>query len=195
MIYIISEKVIRPFLLLQYTERERSDVLMQKKKSPMNPIQNFLLNLLIVISVIWVLFGLVVGVMNAPNADMSPNIKTKDLLLYYRLDNCYHAQDVIVLIKNDTAYIGRIVAAGGDSVDISDSERLMINGNFVSEPQIHNPTPRFEGFLNYPVQLKENEYFILADARSGAEDSRYYGIVNIHEIQGKVVAIIRRNNL
>jgi signal peptidase I len=50
---------------------ERSDVLMQKNKSPMNPIQNFLLNFLIVISVLWVLFGFVVGVMNAPNTDIA----------------------------------------------------------------------------------------------------------------------------
>jgi len=174
---------------------ERSDVLMQKNKSPMNPIQNFLLDFLIVISVLWVLFGFVVGVMNAPNTDMSPNIKAKDLLLYYRMNNSYHAQDIVVLVKNDTTYIGRIVAVGGDSVEISDSEQLIINGNFVSEPEIKNTTPRFEGFVNYPVQLGENEYFILADARSGAEDSRYYGVVTIHEICGKVVAIIRRNNL
>ena len=142
-----------------------------------------------------VLFGLVVGVMNAPNTDMSPNIKAKDLLLYYRMNNSYHAQDIVVLVKNDTTYIGRIVAVGGDSVEISDSEQLIINGNFVSEPEIKNTTPRFEGFVNYPVQLGEIEYFILADARSGAEDSRYYGVVTIQEICGKVVAIIRRNNL
>ena len=174
---------------------ERSDVLMKKQKSPMNPIQNFLLNFLIIISVLWVLFGFVVGMINVPNTDMSPNIKAKDLLLYYRLNNSYHAQDVIVLVKNNTTYIGRIVAVGGDTVDISDSEQLKINGNFVSEPQIHNTTPRFEGFVSYPIQLEENEYFVLADMRGGAEDSRYYGIVNIHEIRGKAVAIIRRNNL
>ena len=166
-----------------------------EKKSPMNPIQNFLLNFLIVITVFWFLFGFVIGVMNTPNDDMSPNIKAKDLLMYYRLDNRYRSQDIIVLSKNDTSYVGRIVAAGGDTVDISDSEQLVINGNFVSEPNIYNNTPRFEGFVNYPVLLGENQYFVLADSRGGAEDSRYYGIVDISEINGKVFAVIRRNNL
>ena len=161
----------------------------------MNPIQNFLLNFLIVITVFWFLFGFVIGVMNTPNDDMSPNIKAKDLLMYYRLDNRYRSQDIIVLSKNDTSYVGRIVAAGGDTVDISDSEQLVINGNFVSEPNIYNNTPRFEGFVNYPVLLGENQYFVLADSRGGAEDSRYYGIVDISEINGKVFAVIRRNNL
>ena len=161
----------------------------------MNPIQNFLLNFLIVITVFWFLFGFVIGVMNTPNDDMSPNIKAKDLLMYYRLDNRYRSQDIIVLSKNDTSYVGRIVAAGGDTVDITDSEQLVINGNFVSEPNIYNNTPRFEGFVNYPVLLGENQYFVLADSRGGAEDSRYYGIVDISEINGKVFAVIRRNNL
>ncbi len=166
-----------------------------KKRSPMNPIQVFLLNFIIVITVIWLLFGNIVGLINAPNSDMSPNIKAKDLLLYYRLDKKYKAQDVVVLEKNNTTYIGRVVAAGGDTVEISDSEKLIINGNMVSEPDIYTNTPRFEGFVDYPLKLDGNEYFILADARNGAEDSRYYGKVSADEICGEVVAVIRRNSI
>lgn len=167
----------------------------EKNSSPMNPVQVFLLNFLIVITVLWLLFGCIVGVMNAPNSDMSPNIKSSDLLLYYRLDKNYRAQDVVVLVKNDTTYLGRIVAIGGDSVDISDSERLIINGNMVSEPHICGDTPRFEGFVQYPVQLGDNEYFVLCDSRGGSEDSRYYGKVSADDIRGKVISIVRRNNL
>ncbi|MCR5600746.1 MAG: signal peptidase I [Ruminococcus sp.] len=167
----------------------------EKKKSPMNPIQIFLLNFLTVITVLWLLFGYVVGVINAPNSDMSPNIKSSDLLLYYKLYKNYRAQDVVVLVKNDTTYVGRIVAVGGDSVDISDSERLIVNGNMVSEPNIFGDTPRFEGFVQYPVQLGDNEYFILCDSRGGSEDSRYYGTVSADDIRGKVISIVRRSNL
>ena len=167
----------------------------EKQSSPMTPIQILLLNFLIVITILWILFGSVVGLVNAPNNDMYPNIKSKDLILYYRLNNNYHAQDIVVLTKNNTTYIGRIVAAGGDTVDISDSERLVINGNTVAESGIYASTPRFEGFVNYPVKLGKNEYFILADARNGAEDSRYYGKVSADEICGEVVAVIRRNSI
>lgn len=166
-----------------------------RRTSPMDPIQMLLLNCLIVISVLWILCGWIVGLMNAPNEDMSPSIRAKDLLLYYRLERTYHAQDVVVLVKNDTTYIGRIVAAGGDTVDITDSARLSINGNIVSEPQIHADTPRFEGFLEYPVALDAQEYFVLCDARGGSEDSRYYGTVRSDEIRGKVVLIVRRSGI
>ena len=173
-------------------EAPRSD---QKHKSPMNPIQILLLNLLIVITILWILFGTMIGAKIAPNDDMFPHIKAKDLLLYYRMEYSYHAEDVVILTKNDTAYVGRIIAAGGDSVEINDSGQLIINGSYVSEPHIYTQTPRLEGFVSYPVHLGENEYFILADARNGAEDSRYYGIVERSEIQGKVFVVIRRNQI
>ena len=163
-----------------------------KTRSPMNPIQVLLLNLLIVITVLWVLFGTVVGVVNAPNEDMAPHIRARDLLFYYRLERGLHAQDIVVLVRNDTTYVGRIVAAGGDTVDISDAEHLIINGSIVSEPEITASTPRLEGFVSYPAELAEGEFFVLADARGGAEDSRYYGVVNRCDILGRVFAIIRR---
>lgn len=167
----------------------------KKHRSPMTPIQVFLCNLLIVITVVWLLFGFVIGAVTAPNNDMAPAIKTKDLLLYYRLDKSYRAQDTVVFEKNDTTYIGRVVAVPGDSVDISDAEQLIINNNIVSEPEIRAATPRFEGFVEYPVQLRTNEYFILADARSGAEDSRYFGTVSYDEISGKIITVIRRHGI
>ena len=173
----------------EQTEKEK------KPRSPMTPIQVFLLNLLIVITVLWLLFGYVIGAATAPNNDMAPGIKAKDLLLYYRLDESYHAQDAVVFDKNGTTYIGRIVAAPGDSVEISDEEHLIVNNNAVSEPGIYASTPRFEGFVEYPVLLGAESYFILADARSGAEDSRYFGAVTRSEIRGKVIALIRRNSI
>ena len=166
----------------------------KKKKSPMDPIQLFLLNCLIIVAVIWQMFGFVLGLMQAPNSDMSPNIKTKDLILYYRLSREFHAQDVVVVAKNKTNYIGRIVAVPGDTVDITDAEKLVINGNTMIESNVYTDTPRYEGFLEYPVKLGNDEYFILCDRRTGGEDSRYYGSVTKSEIKGKVITAVRRNN-
>ena len=167
----------------------------QRTVSPMDPIQRFLLNCLIVIAVLWMLFGSVIGIITAPNDDMFPHIKARDLLLYYRLEQSFHAQDVVILNKNETHYVGRVIAVSGDSVEISDDGRVILNGVYISEPQIYTQTPRLEGFVSYPAELQNGEYFILADARNGAEDSRYYGIVKQSEIRGKVFVFIRRNQL
>lgn len=166
-----------------------------EKKSPMNPIQLFLLNCLIIVTVIWLMFGFVLGLMQAPNSDMSPNIKSGDLILYYRLSREFNAQDIVAVKKNNDTYIGRIVAVPGDTVDITDAEKLVINGNTVIESNVYTSTPRYEGFVEYPVKLGDDEYFILCDRRNGGEDSRYYGSVTKAEIKGKVITIVRRNDL
>ncbi|MBR6996988.1 MAG: signal peptidase I [Ruminococcus sp.] len=136
----------------------------------MAPVQLFLLNCLIIVTVVWLMFGFVLGLAQAPNSDMSPNIKANDLLLYYRLSRDFQAQDVVVVSKNKTTYIGRIVAGPGDTVDISDAEDLVINGNSMIESNVYTITPKYEGFVEYPVKLGEGEYFILCDNRSGSED-------------------------
>ena len=167
----------------------------KKKRSPMGPLQTFFLNALLIVTAVWLLCGLVLGFTTVPNGDMSPNLKAGDLLMYYQLSKDFVAQDVIVLKKNDTVYVGRIVAKGGDTVDITDSGNLVINGNNMIESNIYQPTVRYEGFINYPVSLSNGEYFVLADLRSSGEDSRYYGTVSESEILGKVITVVRRDHL
>ncbi|MBE6877483.1 MAG: signal peptidase I [Ruminococcus sp.] len=161
----------------------------------MNPIQIFFLNVLIIFTAVWLLSEFVFGFLSVPNDDMSPNLKAGDLLLSYRLQKKIRAQDIVIIRKNDTTYIGRVIAVPGDTVEISDSEKLIINGNIMIENNIYSATPRFDGFVSYPLTLSESEYFILADARNGSEDSRYYGAVHQKEIQGKIITVLRRNHL
>lgn len=167
----------------------------KKKRSPMGPIQTFFLNALLILTAIWLLCGFILGFTTVPNGDMTPNFKSGDLLMYYQLNRDFVAQDVVVLKKNDTTYIGRVVAKGGDTVNITDKGGLVINGNTMIETNIYNGTVRYEGFVNYPVTLKDGEYFVLNDIRSSGEDSRYYGPVSESEILGKVITAVRRNNL
>ena len=166
-----------------------------KKKSPMEYPQIFLFHALIVVTVLWFMFGFSFGFMLAPNYDMSPSIEFGDLCLYYRLNKSYKSQDIVILRKNETTYMARVVAAGGDTVDITDDERLLINGNSVVERTIFYRTPRYEGFVEYPVKLEPDNYFVLVDSRLSGEDSRYYGTVSKKEILGKVVAVAQWNNL
>ena len=167
----------------------------KKKRSPMGPIQTFFLNALLILTAIWLLCGFILGFTTVPNGDMTPNFKAGDLLMYYQLNRDFVAQDVVVLKKNDTTYVGRVVAKGGDTVNITDKGGLVINGNTMIETNIYNDTVRYEGFVNYPVTLKDGEYFVLNDIRSSGEDSRYYGPVSESEILGKVITAVRRNNL
>lgn len=173
----------------------------RRSESAVKSYQYFLLRLAVFIIVLWVLLFQVVGVIICPGADMHPRIDAGDMVLYYRLDKDVRAQDVIVLQKTikDLAepqvLVLRVVAVAGDTVEITDGERLMINGNTMIEPDIFYPTPRYEGFVEYPLKLEEGQCFVLADSRNGGMDSRYFGPVSTDEILGTVITIARRNNL
>ena len=173
---------------------EKQQKNLRKTKRQMRAVQSFLFHAFVICFLIWIMFGVIFGVLRMPNGDMSPRIDYGDLLMYYRLDKSFKPDQVVVLEKNDTTYVGRVIAVGGDSVEISDEGRLMINGNAVVEQKISGPTPRYEGFVEYPVKLQSNEYFILVDVRDGGEDSRYYGVVNKKEIKGSVFSLFRRNH-
>ncbi len=144
---------------------------------------------------LWVLFDVLFGITPMRNNDMSPRISAGDLLLYYRLDENYRTNDVVVFEKDGTEYTGRIVGKGGESVEITEDAQLKVNGSSVIETDIFYSTPRYEEGIEYPVELAEDEYFILCDYRNGAKDSRYFGPVSRSEIKGKVITILRRSSL
>ena len=158
-------------------------------------IRSFFFKLIMMVLLLWILFGVLFGITPMRNNDMSPRISAGDLLLYYRLDENYRTNDVVVFEKDGTEYTGRIVGKGGESVEITEDSQLKVNGSSVIETDIFYSTPRYEEEIEYPVELAEDEYFILCDYRNGAKDSRYFGPVSRSEIKGKVITILRRSSL
>ena len=100
-----------------------------------------------------------------------------------------------VPVEKGEQYVSRIVAAPGDTVEIGESERLIVNGNVIVESSIFYSTPEYLGFVEYPLTLGDGEYFVLSDHRQGAADSRFFGPVKENEILGVVITAVRRNNL
>lgn len=158
-------------------------------------IRLFLTRLAAMVVLLWVIFGLIFGICPMKNEDMMPRISSGDLLLYYRLQQDFVSGDVIVLQKDGKQYVSRVVAHGGDTVEITEDAQLSVNGSTVIENDIYYSTPQYEGGITYPVTLADNEVFVLCDYREGAKDSRYFGPVSKSEIKGKVITIVRRSNL
>lgn len=166
-----------------------------KRLYGMEDICAFFEKLIMMIVVLVIMFGYVFGIAAMNSNDMAPKLAAGDLMLYYRLEGEYSSDDVVVFKKNGRQYTGRVVARGGDSVEITDSAELMINGSSIVEDDIFYQTQKYDGGISYPVELGEDEYFILCDYREGAKDSRYFGAVSASEIKGKVMAVVRRADL
>ena len=152
------------------------------------------IRLLLLLVIVWVLFGMLFGITSMKNNDMWPRISAGDLLFYYRLEEPVSG-DAVVFEKEGEKYVGRVLAVGGDTVEITEDETVKINGNEIVENDIFYETPRYESDPAYPLTLESGEYFILGDARENAKDSRYFGPVKDKEIKGKVITVIRRSEI
>ena len=158
-------------------------------------ISSFPVKLVAIILLLVILLAYFFGITPMENDDMSPRISAGDLLLYYRLADDYVTGDVMVFEKNGQQYVGRIVAQGGDTVQVTDQATLVINGSTVLESDIYYTTPKYDNGPTYPLTLAADEYFILCDYREGARDSRYFGPVSQSEVKGKVITVVRRSDI
>lgn len=188
-------------------ETKKAEQRAKTHKRRMRALRNLVLRVAALALVLYILFFHIVGILIMPSKDMEPRIDAGDLVLFYRLERTYHAQDVIAFRKPASSpgqaedspvdtYVCRVVAGPNDTVEITEDARLLINGNAVVESNIfYSSTPAYVGYTEYPIALGEGQYFVLSDKRDNGVDSRVFGVVNEEDILGVVITIVRRNNL
>lgn len=167
---------------------------MNKKDTIKDDLLFLLIKIAILVILLVITFVFIFGISRCSDNSMNPSFKDGDLVFYYRLQKEYNIADVVVVEKDDEVQIRRIIAKAGDKVDITE-EGLKINGYLQNETNIYEETlPYVEG-ISFPIEVPENEYFVLGDSRSNAKDSRIYGTVKKEEIKGGVMTLIRRRGL
>ena len=145
-----------------------------QRRRALADVKEFFLRAGALAALLLVLFGVVFGLAVQPDDTMYPHLKPGDLLLYYRLPRSFAAGEVVVFTQDDRRCTGRVAARGGDTVEV---------------------TGKVSSVSGHPLTLADGEYFILCDAREGAPDSRRYGPVTAENIAGRVIAIVRRNEI
>lgn len=168
------------------------------KKNQKDPVVRALLKLAIKIVstclVIAFVFTFIFGMYRMNDTSMVPNISPGDMILFYRLDKDFVVGETVVYSYNKENKIGRIVAMPGDVVNI-DEKGLVVNNSHQYEPKIYKETLPFTDGIKYPVKLKENEIFLLADNRDKSVDSRLFGPVEKKFIKGKIFTLLRRRGI
>jgi len=141
------------------------------------------------------LFTFLFGIERYSEPSMAPAIKDGDLAIYYRYTKVgFLPQDTIMLEHNGQKHARRVIATAGDIVDITE-RGVYINGSLQQETEIYQRTERYEEGIVFPMTVPDGHVFVLGDSRVGATDSRVYGSVDIDEILGKVIAVIRRRSI
>ena len=127
--------------------------------------------MLLSLLILWGIFTFIFGVFRYNSNDMSPSLKSGNLVFTYRLDKDYISGDVVAIKRNGKILTGRVIALPGETVDITE-EGLSVNGALLYEPNIYGQTRRYEEGIEFPVTLADDRFFLLCDNRENATDSR-----------------------
>ena len=97
-------------------------------------------------------------------------------------------------------FIKRVVAVGGDTVEIRD-KKVYVNGQAEVNPHaIHADSRVFDDPHLYPpemlkrdnmaaLKVPEGKLFVMGDNRDESNDSRFWGLVNVSAVRGKAIMI------
>lgn len=145
--------------------------------------ERFLLLLLIVFGV----FQFLIGFSFIKGESMEPTLRDGELVLYVRTVRQYETGDVVsVRIPSGEYYVKRVIATGGDTIDLKDGQ-VYLNGNVLDEPYISQMTKEQEGTVRYPLTIEEGQVFVMGDNREASMDSRTFGVVGERQIKGKLL--------
>lgn len=168
------------------------------KKNAQTSLLQDLVSLLIkigVVAIVFVLiFSFIFGAFRYGDMSMSPAIKDGDMVLTYRWDKRYKANDICSFSYENEMTCSRVVAVAGDKVDIGASG-LRVNGAKIQENDIFAETTQVENGVTFPLTVPEGKVFVLGDNRKQAIDSRIFGCVSIDKTQGKVIGVFRHRML
>jgi signal peptidase I len=137
---------------------------------------------------------------------MEPTIHIGERMIM-RTTNTASRGDIIVFdypLQPETKFAKRVVAIGGETVEIRDKQ-LFINGRKVDEPYAIHDDPMvfrargaFEPPLPEPYRSRDqfgpftvppDSFFVLGDNRDRSSDSRYWGTVPHRNVRGVIIRV------
>lgn len=152
------------------------------------------LYLLCVLAVSWLLVHFVIQRTEVSQSSMETTLSSGDQLFVDKLSYRFREPerfDIIVFPlrgTEDTYYIKRIIGLPGEVVQIGQDGSIYIDGERLEESygrEVINP--QHLGRAAEPIQLGEDEYFVMGDNRNNSTDSRSASVGNIRrdELIGK----------
>jgi signal peptidase I len=193
------------------------------KKQFVGDILEIVESTLVTVFVIVMIFTYLLHPVNISGQSMEPTLHSDERIfmttVYFGIDN----GDILVIDNNavyliddngepykadiannplDECIIKRVIACGGQEIDIDDSDptntKVLVDGKVVDEPYIMAGanTAKSGAFAGkFPFTVPDGYYFVMGDNREKSSDSRsgYVGLIKKDQVYGK--AIVRYSPL
>lgn len=149
------------------------------------------IKLIVIGAAVWVMLTFVLAITIHYGNNMFPAIRDGDLVISLRLGKPY--LNAAVLYKKDGKLCtGRVVGMAGMEINLTEEGAITVNGVAPAEEVFYPTKPDESSGISYPYKVKQGQVFILNDFRSDTNDSRSFGGVDIKDVKGPVLLIMRR---
>ena len=152
----------------------------------MRELLNTAIYLLCVLGAVWLVITFVGQRTEVEGASMENTLHNGDNLIVDKLSYRFHDPerfDIIVFpfqFQDNTYYIKRIIGLPGETVQIMDDGSIYINGEKLEENYgMEVIKPETIGRAAEPIELGDDEYFVMGDNRNNSSDSRTDMVGNI----------------
>ena len=135
-----------------------------------------------------ILFALFIRVVTVEGTSMNNTLMNNDRLVLYCYDTNYEYGDIVVIDRHtQSPLIKRVIAVGGDTVEITSDARVYRNGELLEESYTLGETERHS--VIGTVTVPDGHLFVLGDNRSVSHDSRSreIGFVPVSDVVGKAI--------
>ena len=171
--------------------RSREDA----EESILRELGGWIVYILLIIGLTYFIITFVGQRTRVSGSSMETTLQNGDNLIVDKLSYRFHDPerfDIIVFpfqFQDNTYYIKRIIGLPGETVQIMDDGSIYINGEKLEENYgMEVIKPETIGRAAEPIELGDDEYFVMGDNRNASTDSRTTAIGFVDErcIMGKV---------
>lgn len=166
---------------------EEEVFLKKRRRSFGRLLRNAAFILITVIAAAALLATLFMPILRIYGNSMEPAVSEGDIVVTVKTSHP-EPGEVVAFYYNNRILVKRVIAGAGSMVDIDEAGNIYVDGELLIEPYIIEKSAGMSD-LEYPVEVPDNQYFVLGDNRIVSADSRSseLGCISQDDILGRVV--------
>lgn len=143
--------------------------------------------LVIVAAVSILVATLLLPVLQIYGTSMTPTLSESDIVVSVKGGDIQQG-DIIAFYYNNRVLVKRVIATGGQTVNMDQDGNVTVDGVLLDEPYLTEKSAG-QSDLEYPFTVDPQTYFVMGDHRETSVDSRnsLIGCVSPSEVVGHIV--------
>lgn len=190
------------------TENNTSKI-KEKKKSK---VQEYIEAIIIAILIALFIRTFIIAAYKIPSESMVPTLLVGDHLLVNKIiygvkipilrkiiipiTNPKRDDIIVFIYPNDRSldFIKRVIGVGGDKIEIKNKKIFINDEEYKDSHGVYTDSLIYPGAMHLrdnfgPIIVPQGSLFVMGDNRDNSKDSRYWGFVDVKDVEGKALIL------